>query len=112
MDYTVQIIDTIGFWDTQVKYTDNEICEMIMEELIGGGGNLEVINLDMNEGTVRPFHAPDKIDAILLVERSTGNASCVNQTFEKVGKIFGGIEAKDSMILMITDFKKADEETV
>jgi len=28
---------------------------MIMEELIGGGSNLEVINLDKNEGVVRQF---------------------------------------------------------
>jgi hypothetical protein len=55
VDYTVQIIDTIGFWDTKFAYTDNEICEMVMEELIGGGCNLEVINLDENESTVRPF---------------------------------------------------------
>jgi hypothetical protein len=41
---------------------------MIMEELIGGGGNLEVINFDKNEVTVRPFQAPDQIDAILLLE--------------------------------------------
>ena len=85
MDYTVQIIDTIGFWDTKVLYTDNQICEMIMEELIGGGGNLEVINLDKKEDTVRPFQAPDNIDAILLVERATGFANFTNQTFQKAG---------------------------
>ena len=83
-----------------------------MEELIGGGGNLEVINLDNNESKVRPFQAPDQIDAILLVERATGLANCTHQTFNKAGKILGGIEAKDSMILMITDIKKADEENI
>ena len=76
VDYTIQIIDTIGFWDTRCIYTDKEICEMIMEELIGGGGNLEVINLDKNEGTVRPFQAPDQIDAILMLERATGVFNC------------------------------------
>jgi hypothetical protein len=81
VDYTVQMIDTIGFWDTRCAYTDNQICEMIMEELIGGGGNLEVINLDKNEGTVRTFQAPDQIDAILLLERATGFANFTNQTF-------------------------------
>jgi len=45
---------------------------MIMEELVGGGGNLEVINLENNQGTVRNFQAPDSIDAILLIERATG----------------------------------------
>jgi hypothetical protein len=78
VDYTVQIIDTIGFWDTRCAYSDNKICEMIMEELIGGGGNLEVINLDNNESKVRPFQAPDQIDAILLVERATGLANCTH----------------------------------
>jgi hypothetical protein len=112
VDYTVQIIDTIGFWDTRCAYTDNQICEMIMEELIGGGGNLEVINLDKNEGTVRAFQAPDQIDAILLLERATGFANFTNQTFQKAGKILGGIEAKDSMILMITDIKKAEEDNI
>ena len=53
VDYTVQIIDTIGFQDTRCAFTDNEICELIMEELVGGGGSMEVINLEKNEGTVR-----------------------------------------------------------
>jgi len=30
----------------------------------------------------------------------------------RAGKMLGGIEAKDSMILMITDIKKADEENI
>jgi hypothetical protein len=112
VDYTVQIIDTIGFWDTRVAYSDNQICEIIMEELIGGGGNLEVINLNENEGIVRPFQPPDQIDAILLLERPTGSANNTLQTFQKAGKILGGLEAKESMILMITDIKKADEENI
>ena len=110
MDYTVQIIDTIGLWDTRFRYTDHEFYEMIMEELIGGGGNLEVINLDENKGTVSPFLAPDQIDAILLFERATGFANFTNQTFLKAEKILGGKEVTDSMILMLTDIKKADEE--
>jgi hypothetical protein len=85
---------------------------MIMEELIGGGGNLEVINLDRNEGITRQFQAPDQIDSILVLERSTGFANFTGQTFMKAGKILGGLEAKDSMILMITDVKKADEENI
>jgi hypothetical protein len=78
VNYTVQIIDTIGFWDTRCNYKDKQICEMIMEELIGGGGTLEVINLDKNEGTVRPFQPPDQIDAILLLEIGTGYANFAN----------------------------------
>lgn len=109
-NYTVQIIDTIGFWDTRCAYTDNQICEMIMEELIGGGGNLEVINLDKNEGVVRQFQAPDQIDGILLLEIATGHANCTNQTFQKAAKILGGVEAKDSMILIISNYKKALQE--
>jgi hypothetical protein len=50
---------------------------MIMEELIGGGRSLEVINLDENEASVRPFQAPEKIDAILLLERASGYANNV-----------------------------------
>ena len=83
-----------------------------MEELIGGGGNLEVINLDKNEGTVRPFQAPDQIDAILMLERATGVFNCTQQTFNKVGLILGGTQAKDSMILMITDIMNAEEENI
>ena len=113
MDYTVQIIDTIGFWDTRVAYTDHEFYEMIMEELIGGGGNLEVNNLDENKGTVvRPFLAPDQIDAIFLFERATGFANFTIQTSLKAEKILGDKEIKDSMILMLTDIKKAEEEDV
>jgi hypothetical protein len=63
---------------------------MIKEELVGGGGNLEVINLDENEGTVRPFQPPDQIDAILLFERATGFANFTLQTFQRAGKILGG----------------------
>jgi hypothetical protein len=85
---------------------------MIMDELIWGQGNLEVINLDKNEGIVRPFQPPDQIDAILLLERATGIANNTNQTFFRAGEILGGNEAKHSMILMITDIKKADEENV
>lgn len=83
-----------------------------MEELIGGGGNLEVINLDKNEGVMRQFQAPDQIDAILLLERATGFANFTNQTFQRACKILGGLEAKDSMILIVSDYKKADEENV
>jgi hypothetical protein len=39
-------------------------------------------------------------------------ANFTNQTFQKAGKILGGLEAKDSMILMVTDYKKAEEENV
>jgi hypothetical protein len=63
---------------------------MIMEELVGGGGNLEVINLDENEGTVRPFQPPDQIDATLLLERATGFANFTIQTFQRAGRILGG----------------------
>ena len=83
-----------------------------MEELIGGGGNLEVINLDEKEGTLRPLQAPDQIDAILLFERATGFANFTNQTYLKAEKILGGKEVKDSMILMLTDTKNSDEDNV
>ena len=57
-----------------------------MEELIGVGGTIEVINLDKNEGIVRPFQPPDQIDAILLLERPTGPATIPFKRFKKPEK--------------------------
>jgi septin family protein len=56
VDYTVQIIDTIGFWDNRLLFTDKQICEMIMEELVGGGSDMEVISESQGaHGLVRTF---------------------------------------------------------
>jgi len=45
VNYTIQIIDTIGFGDTLKRYTDTQISEYILQEIIGGG-NVELINLN------------------------------------------------------------------
>ena len=67
-DYTIQIIDTVGFFDTDGQYTDREIGHLIMKELIGEGedhrSNEERLNYVQNL-------FPDKIDAILMVEKAT-----------------------------------------
>ena len=48
---------------------------MIMEELVGGGGALSVIGLNKNDERVRIFQTPEKIDAILILERATNNSN-------------------------------------
>ena len=69
-DYTIQIIDTIGFIDTRCQYTDREIGEKIMQELIDEAEDHR--SSEARRGSVSSkVQVPDKIDAILMVERAT-----------------------------------------
>ena len=106
-DYTIQIIDTIGFLDNKFKYTDKQIGEEIMKELIGEGEDHK--SPEGRRGSVyNKALVPDKIDAILMVERFTNPFSMLETTFEKLAKIFLTTEMKDSILVMLTDVKAAD----
>ena len=110
-DYTIQIIDTIGFEDTSCKYTDKQIGEMIMQEVMGQAE--EHISPNDRRGSVfLNAQVPNKIDAILIVDRATGSYVSHEQTYQKLAKIFLTAEMKDSMMVMITDVKGTDEESV
>ena len=60
-----------------------------------------------------PFKCPDKIDAILILERANSYINLMNQTLASVFQNLGiGQELNRSIILMITDWKAAPIKNV
>lgn len=55
---------------------------------------------------------PDKIDAILMVERATNNSNMLMPTFKRLSDIFLTTEMKESILVMLTDVKAAHEKNV
>ena len=63
-------MDTVGFGDTQVTYTDEEIQDLIKSVLLNDTPCTQ-------------------IDGILILENAADSAIAVNQTYMKILKVFG-----------------------
>jgi hypothetical protein len=82
-----------------------------MQELIGEVEDHR--SSEARRGSVSSkVQVPDKIDAILMVERATGNSNMLLQTFQKLATIFLTTEMKESILVMLTDIKAAHEKNV
>jgi hypothetical protein len=83
-----------------------------MQELIGDAEDHRSSEARRESVSSNKVQVPDKIDAILMVERATGNSNMLMQTFKKLAKIFLTIEMKESILVMLTDIKAAHEKNV
>ncbi len=78
----INFIDTIGFRDTSVKYTDKEIQEMIKSELLGD----------------TPC---DQIDAIFIMDNALDTYIALRDTYLKIKEFFGEV-VQESVYVLIT----------
>jgi hypothetical protein len=80
---------------------------------VSGQKQIKVHDLDKKDHILMPFKCPDKIDAILILERANSYMNLMNQTLASVFQNLGkGQDLNRSIILMITDWKAAPIKNV
>ena len=82
-----------------------------MQELIGEAEDHRSPN-DRRASVYKNARVPDKIDAILIVDRATGAFVTHETTYNRLANIFLTAKMKDSMMVMLTDVKGTNEESV